>query len=174
MKISKLNIILRREKGFTIIEAVVSLLIISIISLGATMVNGQLMGQTSRNDSYLTAERQALNAMHWISTDIQMAQTIQPGGLSGFPLTLEWTQWDNTESQVVYTLEDNDLKRSISVDENPAIETLVASYINDGSDLTFCSSDNGVLSIKITSSITRGGNTIDVTKVNNIVSRPNL
>jgi type II secretory pathway pseudopilin PulG len=174
MKIFKADIVRRREKGFTVIEAVVSLLIVSIISLGATMSNAQLMSQTSRNDSFLTAERQALNALHWITTDIQMAQTIQPGGAAGFPLTLEWIEWDNTDSQVIYTLANNSLRRSISVDESAALETLVASFINDEDDMTCCSSYNGVLTIKITSSLTRGGKTIDVTKVNKITSRPNL
>ena len=174
MKIFRVGITYRQQKGFTVIEAVVSLLIVSIISLGATMANAQLMSQTSRNDSFLTAERQALNALHWISKDIQMAQSIQPSGLSGFPLTLEWIEWDNTASQVIYTLLNNNLKRSISVDAGTARDSLVASFINSDNDMTYCSSNNGTLTVKVTSSITRGGKTIDVSKVDKITSRPNL
>ncbi|OGO30346.1 MAG: hypothetical protein A2Z29_09805 [Chloroflexi bacterium RBG_16_56_11] len=174
MKTFRFIIRRRKDGGFSIIEAVVSLLIVSIISLGATMANAQLINQTARNDNYITADRQTLNAIHWITADMQMAQTIQPSGPAGFPLTLQWVTWDNSSSQVVYSINNNALSRNITVDAGLPSITLIANYINPAEDLTYCVSSNGVLTLKITSSLTEGGKTINVSKVDKITSRPNL
>ena len=104
-----------------------------------------------------------------------MSQAIQPGGVSGFPLTLQWVDWDNTAHQVVYSLEDTRLIRSENVTGGgqPKI-VLIANYINTGTDMTNCVSDNGVLTLTITGSVGQGAKTINVTKVHKITSRPNL
>ena len=62
--------------GFTLIEVMVSLAIISFISIGATVATGQVVNQTSMNNDHTTATRQALNAVFWISQDAQMAQIL--------------------------------------------------------------------------------------------------
>ncbi|HJX13311.1 MAG TPA: prepilin-type N-terminal cleavage/methylation domain-containing protein [Dehalococcoidales bacterium] len=164
----------RHQGGFTALEMIVSLLISSIIALGAAMANTQVLTQTARNNDYTTASRSTLNAIQWIGTDAQMAQTITPGVNAGFPLTLAWIEWDSTSNTVVYTLEDGKLKRSYTVDGGAPRQTLIAEYINPDEDLTYCTTDNGTLTLMITASVGQGAKVVDVTKIREITSRPNL
>ena len=166
----------KHQRGFTLMEMMVALVIISCVSLGATMANAQIMSQTARNNDYTTATRQSLNAVHWISRDAQMSHSIN--GTSGFPdsdnLVITWKQWDNTEHTVVYSVVNNTLRRSHSVDGGAAVTTVVAEYINDDPSLTNCSLSNDVLTIKITSSVGAGDQVVDFTKELQIASRPGI
>ena len=175
MKLTTLFHFNRNSKGFTVIETVVSLLLISIIGLGAAMANVQVLNQTSRNNDYTTADRQTLNAVHWISRDTHMAQIIDPTGPSGFPLTMTWIDWDNNQHRVIYDIDgDNKLRRSYSINSDTPLETLIAEYINDDTEMTNCVSDNGVLTLTVTTSMGEGANSINMTKIQEITSRPNL
>lgn len=173
-KLQLFNIFNRNQGGFTVLELIATIAVIGLIAVGATMANTQVLSQTTENNDYTTASRQTLNAIHWISYDAQMAQIIQTEGASGFPLTLRWLDWDNIEHVVNYTLEDNQLRRSCSVNGSTPIETLVAQYINQETQMTYCAYDNGVLTLVVTGSVGEGAHTIDVTKKRNITSRPNL
>jgi prepilin-type N-terminal cleavage/methylation domain-containing protein len=171
----RLRSFLKKQNGFTLIEILVSLVIMSLISLGATMATGQIISQTSKNNNLTTANRQALNAVHWISQDAQMAQIMEDdAGPNGFPLRLEWTQWDNSEHEVIYTLQNNEISRSYSVDGGTAAVTLVGQYINEGPTLTKCMVNNNVLTIKITSSVGEGDRVVDFTKEAEASARPHI
>ncbi len=164
------------QRGMTLVEVLVSVAIAGIISLGATLANGQVLNQTTRNNDFTTASRQTLNALHWIGRDTQMAQTIN--GTSGFPatssLTLTWTDWDNTEYEVVYSVTDGKLIRSYTAGEGSPSVTFIADHINSEADKTYCTTDNGTLTLTITASVGEGDKIIDVTKKRVITSRPNL
>lgn len=166
----------KNQNGFTLLELTVSLAIIGFICLGATIANAQVINQTSRNDDYTTASRQALNAVHWISRDAQMSHSIN--GTAGFPLsenlTMSWTKWDNSEHEAIYYLQNNTLRRSYSVNGSVPEVTVIAEYINDDEDLTNCTSVNGILTIKITSTVGENDRVVNFTKEANIVSRPNI
>ena len=172
----KIKELLNRQSGFTLVEMMVSLLIISFITLGATVANAQMVQQTARNSDYTTASRQALNAVHWISRDAQMSHAIN--GTAGFPqsdnLSITWKEWDNSEHSAVYFLQNNQLRRIYSTDGGPAQTTVVAEYINDDPSLTNCSTANDVLTITITSSVGEGDLVIDFTKELQITSRPGI
>jgi prepilin-type N-terminal cleavage/methylation domain-containing protein len=166
----------KNQSGFTIIELSVSLIIIGLICLGATVAIAQIINQTSRNDDFTTASRQALNAVHWISRDAQMSQSIN--GTAGFPLsenlTMSWMEWDNSEHVAIYYLQNNTLRRSYSVDGGTPQITVVAEYINDDAALTNCTAANDTLTIKITSTVGENERVVNFTKEANIVSRPNI
>lgn len=174
------NRVLKRLKmnqsGFTLIELMVSLAIISMITLGATLANAQIINQTSRNEDFTTASRQALNAVHWISRDAQMSHDIT--GWEGFPLTedltISWTEWDNSECVAVYSVQDNNLSRSYTVDGGSAQVTLIATNINDDEALTDCVYADGTLTVKITSTVGENDRAVSFTKEANISSRPNI
>ena len=164
------------QRGITLVEMLVSVTIAGIIGLGATVANGQILNQTSKNNDYTTASRQTLNALHWISRDAQMAQTVN--GTAGFPvssnLTLTWTGWDNTDYQVIYSLTDGQLNRRYTAGGGDPSVTFIAEHINSDAEMTSCTTDNGTLTLTITASVGEGARTIDVTKRREVTSRPNL
>jgi len=174
MILHKFGLFNRNQRGFTLIEMLVVVSITGLIALGASMAIIQVLNQSARNTDYTAASRYTLNAINWISVDAQMAQTMQTDGASGFPLTLRWVGWDNKTYEVVYSLEDNKLRRSYSIDDGEPSEISVAEYINTDTQLTNCVSDNGVLTLRVTSSVGEGRQTCTVTKVRDISSRPSL
>ena len=166
----------KNQSGFTLVELSISIAIMGAICLGATVANAQIINQTARNSDFTTASRQALNAVHWISRDAQMSHSIN--GTVGFPLsenlTMAWTEWDNSEHIAKYYLQNNTLRRSYTVNGSLPQLTLVAEHISDNATLTNCTSSNGTLTIKITSSVGENDRVVDFTQEANISSRPNI
>ena len=166
----------KNEAGFTLIEIMVSLAITGLIGLGATMSSAQVLNETARNNDYTTASRNAMNAVYWISRDAQMAQVIS--GATGFPgtssLSLSWIDWNNSSHNATYSLSKRrDSLRSYNVD-GQVTNTLVAEYINSSANMTSCVSDNGTLTLTITSSVGEGSKIVDVTRVREMTARPQL
>ena len=161
--------------GFTLIEIMVSILITSLIGLGATMGSAQVLNETIKNNDYTTASRNAMNAVYWIGRDAQMAQVIS--GTIGFPLasnlSLAWTDWNDSSHNATYSVTNGQLKRSYSID-GAVTDTLIAEFINSSANKTFCSSANGTLLLTITSSVGEGSKVIDVTRVREMTARPQL
>jgi prepilin-type N-terminal cleavage/methylation domain-containing protein len=176
MILRKIRSFHRNQAGFTLIEIVATLIIGSIIGLGATMANSQVIKQTVRNNDYTVANRQVLNAIQWISRDAQMAQKIE--GAEGFPnssnLTLKWTTWDNQLNKVVYSAVNDQIRRSYTIDDDPAQEVLIAQYIDPDSLSCDWDENTGELTLTITSSVGEGAHAIEVIKEKTITSRPNL
>jgi prepilin-type N-terminal cleavage/methylation domain-containing protein len=174
MILRKLRQISQTQSGFTLIEVLAALAITGIIGLGATMATVQVLTQGTRNSDYTTASRHAMNAIHWVSRDAHMAQTVTPDVASGFPLTLNWTEWDNSEHQVVYTIVDDRLMRSYSVDSSEPGQTLVAQYINPDSENTTCEFSDMVLTLRVTTVVGEGTRTVSVSRIREITPRPGL
>ena len=175
MKFIKFTLFHKNQGGFTLIEMIAALAITGLISLGASISSAQVLNQTSRDTHYTSASRNAMNAIHWISRDALMAQTID--GVEGFPLTdnlsLTWVGWDNSVYSTNYTLENGQLKRIYS-DGNHVSTTLIAEYINPDTDLTNCTLVDGMLTLTVTSSVGEGARIVDVTKIREIANRPQL
>ena len=162
------------QKGFTLLEVVAVLAITGLIGVGAAIATNQVVNQGANNSDYTAASQHTMNAMHWISRDAQMSQTLEPSGPSGFPLTLSWTEWDNSAHQIIYSIEDDKLKRSYSVDGVAPSQTVVAQQINSAAENTTCEFASGVLTVKMTATIGTGLKAISVTKVREISPRPSL
>ncbi len=175
MKLYRLKQFHKNQAGFTLVELLVAILITGFISLGASVSGVQLLNQTSRDTDYVAASRHAMNAIYWISRDVLMAQTIE--GYAGFPqaddLSLTWTDWENTVHTADYTLVNGTLKRVYS-DGTNITTTLIAEYINPDENMTFCTYDDGVLTLTVTSSTGEGARVINVTKTREITNRPDL
>jgi prepilin-type N-terminal cleavage/methylation domain-containing protein len=171
----KIRLFYKNQAGFTLIELMAAMVITGFIGLGATMASGQVLNQTARNSDYTTASRNAMNAMHWISRDAMMAQTIN--GTEGFPqnenLSLSWIEWDNTAHSANYTLE-NGILRRIHSDGSQVTNIVIAQYINPEEELTNCVSFNGTLTLTITSSVGEGSKVVNVTRSRKITERPHL
>jgi len=174
MKFRKFLSILKNQKGFTLIEVIVVLAITGLIGAGASMATVQVVNQGGRNSDYTIASRHTLNAIQWISRDTQMAQTIEPDGSSGFPLTLSWVEWDNSAHQIVYSIEEDKLRRSYSIDGGEPSETVVAQCIDLLSENTRCEVQGEMLNLKVTAIVGEGSSAVSVTKVREITPRPGL
>jgi prepilin-type N-terminal cleavage/methylation domain-containing protein len=165
----------KNRVGFTLIETMAAIAITGIIAIGASISTAQVMNQTTRNNDFTTASRNTMNALHWMSRDALVAQTIN--GTTGFPLTqtlsMKWTGWDNSAYTANYTITGGQLRRIYS-DGISVTTTVIAEHINPASGMTGCVSSNGTITITITSSVGSGAKVIDVTRVREISSRPNL
>ena len=152
------------EKGFTIIEMVVSIAIIAIIGLAANMTIFQVVNGTARSNSHMTAVRQVHNAGFWISRDAQMAESVITDNLS-LPdfIVLNWTERDydsdDTYHSVTYFFEElsdeiGKLKRNHWSSAGADADTLVAEYIfydpDDPVNTSNVSYQNPVLTVKLT------------------------
>jgi prepilin-type N-terminal cleavage/methylation domain-containing protein len=172
----KLWLVNRNQGGFALIEIIAALAIMALIGIGAATATAQVCTQSTKNSDYTTASRHTMNAIHWISRDVMMAQTVETNGASGLlPLNLNWVDWDNSIHQVTYTLqEDGDLKRGYSVDGGEPSETVVAQYINSDTETTNCEFSGGVLTLKVTATVDEGKATSQATKIREITPRPGL
>jgi len=172
------------EKGFTIIEMVVSIAIIAIIGLAANMTIFQVVNGTGRSNSHMTAVRQVQYAGYWIGRDAQMSENVTTDNLSGTDfLVLAWTEWDasddTTTHSVTYYFEGlsdgiGKLKRSHWSSAGGNNETLVAKYVSydpgDPVNTSNVSYQNPVLTVKLTALFGDAGETREY----RIGCRPNL
>lgn len=167
--------LLKNEAGLTLLEIMVSLSIAGLIGLGATMSSAQVLTETSENNDYTSASRNAMNALYWISKDAQMAQVIS--GHSGFPqtsdLSLTWVDWNNSSHNATYSIADGLLWRTYTVDDE-STTTLIAEHISSTANMTYCTSDNGTLMMAITSSVGEGSKAVEVTREREMTARPRI
>jgi type II secretory pathway component PulJ len=129
------------EHGLSTIALIVSILIISMIALGAMMTIFQVIRVTAQSDSHMTALQQVQNAGFWISRDARMADNVTTENLGGTNfLVLCWTEVDDddsdntTEHSATYFFEELSggigiLKRNYSSSAGLNNETLVAQHI---------------------------------------------
>jgi hypothetical protein len=95
------------------------------------------------------------NAVHYISRDVQMSQTITPTtpDPDGFPLTLTWVEWDGTENEVVYTLNGSELEREHFINSVSDSVQILARNLDTDPSATNCEYENYVFTYRVTSTI---------------------
>ena len=137
------------QDGFTLIEVLIVILLTGIMSAAITGVILYVLNVNMATANRMTAVRQVRNVGFWINPDFQMAESVQTGAGSGFPLTLSWQEWTTNGTkiphQVVYTLTDmpsggfKRLQREHKIDSVTDTITIVAEYID--SDQTYVDPD---------------------------------
>jgi prepilin-type N-terminal cleavage/methylation domain-containing protein len=171
MILRKSGRILRSRRGFTLIEVILALAIISFIGAGVSTATIQILKQGVRNGYYITASQNTMNAIHWISRDAEMSQTVETDGASGFPLTLSWIDWGSADYEVVYSIEGDKLKRSYSVNGSAPSQAVVAEYVNSIPENTNCEFDIRFLTLQVTSTVGEGAHAVSVTNISKIFIR---
>ena len=146
-----------KRNGFTLVEMLVSLTIVGILVPVLNLLIIHIQDINSSESNHMLAVKEIERAIYWISMDTQMAQIIQDDevGDSGFPLSLYWVGWDNTTTNITYTVQNNELLRSCSKNGNMPVVTVAARYVNEDSAATNCIYNGEALTFVVT--ISTGG-----------------
>lgn len=171
------------ERGFTLIETIISVTIMVLAGGAAGAAIFQILSNTQRNTDHMNAVSQVQNAGHWISCDVQMAQSITTANLTPPDfLVANWTEWDAlgnpTYHTVKYFFEDmNDgiatLKRNHRSTAGADEYTLIAQFIyynpSDDTGSSEANYQSPVLKVKLTAHVEQ----ITESKEYKIQHRPN-
>jgi prepilin-type N-terminal cleavage/methylation domain-containing protein len=117
MKQANIFTALINQKGFTLLETLIALLISGVVGAAIISATISIGNVNDRNIARTIAVKQVESAVHFINRDTQQAQKIEVNG-SDYWLKLSWTSWDdnNTQNVVKYYFVNNNLSRSISLD----------------------------------------------------------
>jgi prepilin-type N-terminal cleavage/methylation domain-containing protein len=157
MIFGRLRVIQRDQRGLTLVELVIAILLAGIVTSGITMTIFQVFNMNSRTSSHMIAIRQVQHAGKQVSQDLLQAQDVVPGGSSGFPLTLDWTDWYDAQHEIVYTLEDMPsgelkiLRREHYINLSLNSTTNVAEYIDPYQ--TSCVPAGGAFNFTVTANV---------------------
>jgi prepilin-type N-terminal cleavage/methylation domain-containing protein len=108
MIFGRLRIIQRDQRGLTLVELVIAILLAGAVTSGITMTIFQVFNMNSRTSNHMIAIRQVQHAGKQVSQDLLQAKHIYTEDNPDTPelLALNWTDWDNVRHGIVYTLED--------------------------------------------------------------------
>ncbi len=99
----------RSQRGFSLVELMIALAVSAIIVVGTMTILRYLVIVSADNRAETMAILQVQYVGFWISEDVVQAQYVDPheseSGGTGFPLTVEWTEWDGDLNRVVYRVE---------------------------------------------------------------------
>ena len=125
----------RREKGFTLIEVIVGLAIMSVIIVAMSMTITTIVTNSQGTTERSVVLRQVQNAGYSISRDVQMADDVTLDGTNGFPLILDIPvdTNENNNYSVNYLLDGDQIIRQVYDSSDTLIrERAVAEYIDVG------------------------------------------
>ncbi|GEM_PF-4416678 len=131
------------ESGFTLIEFVVAMAIVSILTYAGAMTISRVVQGTHQANDDMTALRQVQNIGYWLTRDLSTSQNISPGDDPETPqlefVSLVWTDWENARTyNVSYYYENmaNGLKRvkrqNIARDSSYTIVSSSTQYLAEG------------------------------------------
>jgi prepilin-type N-terminal cleavage/methylation domain-containing protein len=160
-----MRLIHKNQKGFTLIEVLIAVAIFAVVAVAANAVIVQIV-QSNRTSSHMVALRQVQQAGYRVNLDALQAQNITNStvtGSGGFPLTINWTTWEDAELHtVVYNLVNTSgglyqLQRKETVGMDTTT-TVVGQYIYKGTEppsSTQCSwnATEKVLTLNITAMV---------------------
>jgi prepilin-type N-terminal cleavage/methylation domain-containing protein len=96
---------LRGELGFTLLELMIALGIMSIIGVTIAMTTATITKVTPKITSETVALYQAQNAGYWITRDVQTAQIVDPAPITGEFLILTLKVEGSDDVSITYQLQ---------------------------------------------------------------------
>ena len=178
MKFPKLKLINKGQKGFTLIELALAMVIGGMIAASVTMTMFQIVDSSGRTSNHMTAVRQVQSAGYWVSRDAQMIQqapVITESGGELESITFDWTDWEGNVFQVIYTFEDmsagglKELQRAEH--ENSSTKTTVVAEFIDIEN-TSCVYTDGTLTFTVTVQVGAGSAAQIETRTYEVLPRP--
>jgi hypothetical protein len=102
MKMKKLK---KGEKGLTLLELIIGIAITSLIIGGITLSVDQIFTGSTRSSNHMVAVREVQDAGYWVSEYAYMAQNATITGVSGFPVILQWVNFEPSgRHKIVFSL----------------------------------------------------------------------
>jgi prepilin-type N-terminal cleavage/methylation domain-containing protein len=178
MRFPKLSLINKGQKGFTLMELAIAMVIGGMIAASVTMTMFQVIDSSGRTSNHMTAVRQAQSAGYWVSRDAQMIQqapviTENSGELES--VTFDWIDWEGNVFQVIYTFADmsvGGLKELQRVEhENSSTNTTVVAEFIDIEN-TSCEYADSTLTFTVTVQVGTGSAAQIETRTYEILPRP--
>ena len=173
-----LKSLVRKQRGFTLIELLIAVAITALVTGAIATTIYQVITGNAQSSNHITAVRQVQNAGYWITRDGQQAQEIIAGddpatvGVTEF-LVISWNDWTAaTSNRVAYTIDGNDLIRSISVNGGAATVSIVARFVDTGN--TSVTLNGNVLALTVTATVSDFPRVVSETREYQIVPRPSL
>jgi prepilin-type N-terminal cleavage/methylation domain-containing protein len=100
-----MKLIHKGQKGLTLLELIIGIAITSLIIGGITLSVDQIFTGSTRSSNHMVAVREVQDAGYWVSEYAYMAQNATITGVSGFPLILQWVNFEPSgRHQVMFTL----------------------------------------------------------------------
>jgi prepilin-type N-terminal cleavage/methylation domain-containing protein len=93
------------EKGLTLLELIIAIAITSLITGGIGTIVYQIYTGSTRSANHMVAVREVQDAGYWLSEYAYSAQNATITGGSGFPLILQWVNFEPSgKHKVVFNL----------------------------------------------------------------------
>ncbi|MGA2669886.1 MAG: prepilin-type N-terminal cleavage/methylation domain-containing protein [Dehalococcoidia bacterium] len=104
------------EKGLTLLELIIAIAITSLITGGIAMIVYQIYTGSTRSANHMVAVREVQDTGYWLSEYAYSAQNATITGVSGFPLILQWVNFDPSgKHKIVFNLDSSGLRGSYYV-----------------------------------------------------------
>jgi prepilin-type N-terminal cleavage/methylation domain-containing protein len=105
------------QKGLTLLELIIAIAITSLIIGGITLSVDQIFTGSTRSANHMVAVREVQDTGYWLSTYSYTSQNTTITGTSGFPLILQWIDFnENKWQKIVFNLTGSGLRGSYYVD----------------------------------------------------------
>ena len=105
------------EKGLTLLELIIGIAITSLIIGGITLSVDQIFTGSTRSSNHMVAVRQVQEAGYWVSLYAYTSQNTTITGVSGFPVILQWVNFDPSgRHKIVFSVNSSGLRGSYYVD----------------------------------------------------------
>jgi len=171
----------RGERGYTLLELIIGIGIMTLTTGAAAGGIYQSMINTEHNSNHMTAVLQVQNAGNKISLDVHRAQIITTVEELSDPdfLFLSWIDAISGDKfEVTYTYQEMEtgslrkLMRTYSINDAGNQTSLVSRDIDYSGAMTTCNFTDGLFNLKITSTIGTGPSASTETRIYRIFPRP--
>ena len=94
----------KSQLGFTLVELMIAIAVSAMLMFGSMQLLSHMVVTSAQNRANTMAMLQVQYVGFWITEDVVQARPdgVTLGGAQGFPLIIDWTEWDGDENQVIY------------------------------------------------------------------------